>query len=69
MAETSRNLPPVIRAWIEQLLDPDITRIFEVFPDAQVDIKLGASRGKVRLRPVVILNGGSSEMVDPTDLT
>ena len=50
--------------WIEQLLEPEITRLFDVFPDAQIDVKLTASKGKVRRYPSITINGGPVEMID-----
>jgi hypothetical protein len=35
------------------------------FPAEQVDIRLSASRGRVRSKPVVVFNGGPTELVDP----
>lgn len=65
MAESETRLPEALRAWIEQLLEPEITRLFDVFPEDQIDIRLSASRGKVRRRPSITVNGGPMEMIDP----
>ena len=48
----------MIRAWIDQLLSPEVTAVVAAFPHGQVDVRLSAARGKVRARPVVVLNGG-----------
>jgi len=53
--------PPFIQAWIKQLLDPQFVKLMETIPYDQIDIKLSASKGRVRRRPVVILNGGPTE--------
>jgi hypothetical protein len=69
MINNDKRLPVVVRAWIEQLLDPEVIRLFELYSDAQVDVRLSASKGRVRRKPTIIVNGGPSEMVDPSDLT
>lgn len=61
------RVPEPVRAWVEQLLDPEVTRLFDVFPDAQIDIRLSASKGRVRRRPMITLNGGPVEMVNPSN--
>lgn len=61
----SPEIPPVIAAWCAQLLSPEVLRMVNAFPTEQVDIRLSAARGRVRKNPVVIFNGGPSEMVDP----
>jgi hypothetical protein len=64
--ESSENrLPEALRGWIEQLLEPEVTRLFDVFPDAQIDVRLSASRGRIRRHPTITVNGGPTEMVDP----
>lgn len=65
MSEADKRLPEPLRAWIEQLLEPEITRLFDVFPDAQIDVRLTASKGRVRRRPTIIVNGGPVEMIEP----
>lgn len=35
------------------------------FPDGQIDVRLSASKGKVRARPTVIVNGGPQTMMEP----
>lgn len=65
MAESETRLPEALRAWIEQLLEPEITRLFDVFPEDQIDVRLSASKGKVRRRPSITVNGGPMEMIDP----
>lgn len=61
----SERVPEPLRAWIEQLLEPEVTRLFDVFPDGQIDVRLTASKGKVRRRPTIIVNGGPVEMIEP----
>lgn len=53
--------PEFIQAWVKQLLDPDFLELMKTIPYDQVDVKLSASKGRVRRRPVVILNGGPTE--------
>ena len=58
------DLPPLLRAWIEQLLSDDVMMLVQAFPDAQVDVRLSAARGKVRARPTVVINGGPQTMLE-----
>ena len=58
------DLPPLLRAWIEQLLSDDVMMLVQAFPDAQVDVRLSAARGKVRARPTVVINGGPQIMLE-----
>jgi hypothetical protein len=46
-----------------QLTDPSVVAMIGATPDAQIDIRLSASKGKVRRRPVITLNGGPSDYV------
>ena len=55
------DVPDVIKAWVRQLLDPEFVALVCALPGDQIDVRLGASRGKVRRRPVVVLNGGPAE--------
>ena len=65
MESSENRLPEALRGWIEQLLEPEVTRLFDVFPEAQIDVRLSASRGKIRRRPSITINGGPMEMTDP----
>jgi len=58
------ELPEVIRAWVEQLCDPDTVALLEAAGDRNLDVRLSAARGKVRRGPVVIVGGGPGELVD-----
>jgi hypothetical protein len=59
------DLPPLLRAWIDQLLSDDVVTVVRAFPDAQVDVRLSAAKGRVRSRPAVVINGGPQAMMDP----
>lgn len=61
----SDEIPPLIRAWVEQLMSPEVLAVVTAFPDGQVDVRLSAAKGKVRARPTVIVNGGPQSMVEP----
>lgn len=65
MQNSENRLPDVLRGWIEQLLEPEVTRLFDVFPEAQIDVRLSASKGKIRRKPTITINGGPTEMIDP----
>ena len=58
------DVPLVVEAWIRQLLDPGFLSMLQAWPVEQVDVRLSSSRGKVRARPVVILNGGPTDLVN-----
>lgn len=62
------TVPPVIRAWIVQLLAKDFVDLVRQVPDLQMDVRLSAHGGRVRRRPAVVLNGGSQDMVSPTEM-
>lgn len=59
------DIPPVVAAWCAQLLSPEFLAMLRAFPAEQIDVRLSASRGRVRPKPVVVLNGGPAELVDP----
>lgn len=61
----SPEIPPVVAAWCAQLLSPEVLRMLNAAESEQIDIRLSASRGRVRRNPVIIFNGGPSDMVDP----
>jgi hypothetical protein len=59
------EVPSIVAAWIAQLLDPEFLTMIDSLPVEQIDVKLSASRGRIRPRPVIVLNGGPSNLVDP----
>jgi hypothetical protein len=59
------DVHPLVRAWIGQLLSPEVVAVVSAFPDGQVDVKLSAAKGKVRARPTIVLGGGPQSMVEP----
>ena len=63
------DVPPVIRAWLVQLTSPQMVAMVQSMPDAQIDIRLTSSKGKVRRRPVITLNGGPSDSVPAGEYT
>lgn len=52
------DVPDYVKAWVRQLLDLDLPA------DGQVEVRLFTNNGKVRKKPMIVLNGGPSEMVD-----
>ena len=58
------DLSPLLRAWVAQLLSPEVMAVVASFPDGQVAVRLSAARGKVRARPTVIVNGGPQSFMD-----
>lgn len=61
----SPEIPPVVAAWCAQLLSPEFLSAMRAFPSEQVDVRLSASKGRVRRKPVVVFNGGPTELVEP----
>lgn len=57
-------LPPVIEAWLKQLLDPSFVELMRSQPYDRVDIRLSASKGRVSRLPQIMLNGGQQEFID-----
>lgn len=61
-----RDVPPVVRAWVAQLLDPAFCDTVARSGDSSIDVRLSSAKGRVRRRPAVTLDGGGhTEMVDP----
>lgn len=59
------KIPPVIEAWVRQLLDPQFVALVKGLPVDRIDIRLSASKGRVARLPQITLNGGQQEMVAP----
>jgi hypothetical protein len=38
--------------------------MLEAFPEAQIDIRLSAAKGKVRANPTITINGGPQPMAE-----
>lgn len=57
------DLPPVIAAWVKQLLDPQFVALVRTMAVDRIDVKLAASKGKVTRQPTIVLNGGPQDMV------
>jgi hypothetical protein len=57
-------LPPVIEAWVKQLLDPSFVELMRSQPYDRVDVRLSASKGRVSRSPQIMLNGGQQEFTD-----
>lgn len=57
-------LPPVIEAWVKQLLDPSFVELMRSQPYDRVDVRLSASKGRVSRLPQIMLNGGQQEFID-----
>lgn len=62
---TVEDLPPMVLAWIQQLLNPTFIEVLRATPYDRIDIRLQASRGKVSRLPAITFNGGQAEMVEP----
>jgi len=56
------EVPPVVQHWMRQLLDPAFLAMLRAYPADQVDVRLSASRGRVRRAPVIVFNGGPQSL-------
>lgn len=59
----NEDLPPVVKAWIAQLIDPRFVAMVSNWPADQIDVRLSSSRGRVRRLPEITFAGGPQEMV------
>jgi hypothetical protein len=59
------EIPEIIQGWVKQLLDPAFVSMVDALPIDQIDVKLSASKGKIRGNPMVVLNGGPQQLVEP----
>lgn len=59
------EIPPIVQAWVLQLTDPSFLALMRTWPAEQVDVKLTASRGRVRRRPEIVFNGGPQDLIEP----
>lgn len=60
------HVPPQVRAWVAQLLDPALCDLVARNGEASIDVRLSAAKGRVRRRPAITLDGGGhTEMVEP----
>lgn len=64
------GIPFFVQGWVRSLLDPELLSVLtEAGPDAQIEVRLYVSRGRIRRRPAVLLNaGGHQEMVEPDEV-
>jgi hypothetical protein len=60
-----RDAPPIVEAWFRQLLDPEFLELLRLAGDRQVDVRLSASGGKVRRRPVIAFDAGPQDYCEP----
>lgn len=59
------GVPPLVRAWVAQLLDPAFLDFIGRVDDHQIDVRLSGSHGRVRRRPAISLDEGMKDMVEP----
>lgn len=62
------EVPPLVRAWVAQLLDPAFLELVGRVDDHQIDVRLSGSHGRVRRRPAISLDEGMKDMVEPMAL-
>jgi hypothetical protein len=62
------SLPPVLQAWVRQLLSPEIVQIVAEKGAGQIEVRLVANHGRVRRQPTVLLNAGNNELVPVDDV-
>lgn len=68
-ADPFADVPPYVRAWIRQLLQPELVRLLSDAEERQVEVRLIANRGRVRRRPAILLDSGPMDMADPGDVS
>lgn len=57
------ELPLIVRAWLQQLLDDDVIDLVNrLETDHQIEVRLYSNAGRVRKKPTLILDGGPQEM-------
>jgi len=59
-------IPPVIEAWVKQLLDPVFINLIVSQPYERLDIRLSSSKNRVSRLPQITFNGGQQELIDLT---
>ena len=59
------DVPEVIQGWVKQLLDPTFIAMVNALNVDQIDVKLSSSKGKIRGNPMVVLNGGPQQLIEP----
>jgi hypothetical protein len=61
----ARDVPPVLEAFVRQLLEPEFVELVRLAGDRQVDVRLSASGGRVRRRPVISFDAGPQDYCEP----
>ncbi len=63
------EVPTFVQGWVRSLLDVGLLDLLRDAGDRQVEVRLYASKGRVRLRPAVLIDvSGQHAMVDPADI-
>lgn len=63
------DVPDFVQAWVRSMLDPELLAVLRDAGDRQIELRLYVNRGRIRRRPALLLDAGSQEMVDPTDVS
>jgi hypothetical protein len=58
LLDDTPEVPPMVQAWVAQLLSPEFLATMRAIPFEQIDVRLSASRGRARKNPTITLNGG-----------
>ncbi len=67
--EADVGVPMFVQGWIRSLLDPDLLAVLREAGDRNIEVRLVASRGRIRRRPALLLDAaGNTDMVDPGDV-
>lgn len=68
-ASPAPDVPDFVQGWVRSLLDDELLAVLRDAGDRQIEVRLYVNRGRIRRRPALLLDAGSQEMVDPTDVT
>lgn len=64
------EVPAFVKGWVRSLLDPELMAVLRAAGDRQIEVRLLASRGRIRRRPALLFDtGGHQEMVEPDEVT
>ena len=63
------EVPDFVQGWVRSMLDPELLTVLRDAGDRQIELRLYVNKGRIRRRPALLLDAGSQEMVDPTDVS
>ena len=60
MSVSRDEVPEIVQEWIGQLLNPEFVDLIRACPDRPVDVRLSASKGRVKRLPTITIGGSGS---------